>query len=243
MEPPAQGPGPIMQDPRYPKTDHNGVPRLQLTEEEKKRVISYTTAWIPDVNSPILQPSTKAALETIVDLEHKGIPHPENQTRCMPSGVPHIMNILESTMILQTPTEVIFLYQRDHQVRHVYLNVPHSKNPPHTWYGESVGHYEGDTLVVDTIAQNDQTFVDRFNTPHSDRIHVIERYRRAADGRIEASAWIDDPVAFTTPWTGHAVYVPANGPFLEVVCAESQRLDDYWPGVGLKIPVDGTPDF
>jgi hypothetical protein len=244
LDPPVSGPGPIQQDPRYPKTNSDGVLRRPITEAERPHVITPTVAWIPDVRSPILQPQTRAALQKIFDDELKGIPHPERQTQCMPSGVPHIVNILESTQILQTENEVVFLYQRDHQVRHVYLNQPHSKNPRHTWYGDSVGHYEGGTLVVDTIGLNDKTFVDRFNTPHSDKIHVIERYRLSPDGRrIEAEVITEDPVAFTTPWSGRAVYVRADGPFLEVVCPESQRLDRFWPGHVIEIPVDDTPDF
>ena len=243
LDPPASGAGPIAQDPRYPKTDHNGVPRRAITEAEREHLIRFTTSWIPDPTSPILQPHTRAALEKIVQQELAGIPHPEMQTMCMPTGVPHIVNILNSTMILQTPTEVIFLYERDHQVRHVYLDRPHSKDQVHTWYGESVGHYEGDTLVVDTIGQNDKTHVDRFATPHSDRIHVVERYRRSADGRgIEALVTVEDPVAFTVPWSGRAVYVPATGPFLENVCAENQRRE-FWPGLDIPVPVDDTPDF
>jgi hypothetical protein len=243
LDPPLSGAGPVQQDPRYPKTDGNGVLRRPITEAERPHVIRPTVAWVPDVTSPILKPQTRAALQEVFDQELRGIPHPERQTQCMPSGVPHIVNILDSTQILQTPDEVIFLYSRDHQVRHVYLNKPHSANPGHTWYGESVGHYEGDTLVIDTIGLNDKTYVDRFNTPHSDQIHVVERYRRTAPDRIEATVWVDDPVAFTTPWSGRAVYTPAAGPFLEVVCAESQRLDQYWPGVGLTIATDDTPDF
>ena len=244
LDPPASGPGPVQQHPRYPKTDGNGVPRRQLSDEEKKQVIRYTQAWIPDVTNPILQPKTRAALETVVEQELAGIPHPEMQTRCMPSGSAHMINILENTQILQTPTEVTFIYQRDHQVRHVYLNVPHSTDPRRAWYGDSVGHYEGGWLVIDTIGMNDQTYVDRFNTPHSDQIHVVERYRRSADGKtIEAEVTVEDPVAFTMPWSGRALFVPAaGGAFLEGVCAENQRKE-FWPGHDIHYPIDNTPDF
>jgi hypothetical protein len=243
LDPPPSGLGPIMQDPRYPKTDHNGVLRRPITEAERPHVVRQTTSWIPDPSSPILQPRTRAALEKIRDQELAGIPHPEMQTMCMPSGVPHIVNILNSTMILQTPTEVIFLYERDHQVRHVYLNRPHAKEIGHTWYGDSVGHYEGDTLVVDTIGLTDKTHIDRFATPHSHQIHVVERYRLMPDGkRIEALVTVEDPVTFTTPWSGLAVYVPTDGTFLENVCAENQR-QEFWPGVEIPTPVDDTPDF
>jgi hypothetical protein len=85
-------------------------------------------------------------------------------------------------------------------VRRIYLDVPHSANPRPTWYGESVGHYEGDALVIDTIGLNDKTFVDNFRTPHSDKLHVIERLRMVEDGKfLEAEVLIDDPAVFIKP--------------------------------------------
>ena len=85
---------------------------------------------------------------------------------------------------IQTPDKVTIIAQMDHQVRHVYLNVPHSEHVKPSWYGESVGHYEGDTLVVDTIGINNQTWVDNFRTPHSEKLHVVERFRTADDGKV-----------------------------------------------------------
>ncbi len=165
------------------------------------------------------------------------------QTLCMPSGVPHIVNILNNTMIVQTPTEVLFLYERDHQIRHVYLNQPHSDSRGRTWYGDSVGHYEGDTLVVDTIGQNDHTHIDRFATPHSDKIHVVERCRLTADGKkIETLFTVEDEGAFALPWSGRADYVPSNEMWTESVCAENNQRE-FWPGHELPIAVDNTPDF
>jgi hypothetical protein len=241
LDPPERGPGRISQDPRYPKTDFNGVPRRQLTEEELEQVITYTNAWIPDPSSPILQPETRAALELIRDQELAGIPHPEMQTLCKPTGVPHIVNILNNTWILQTPTQVIFLYERDHQVRRVYLNEGHSDDPGHTWYGESIGHYEGDTLVIDTVGQNDLTHIDRFATPHSDQIHVVERYWISDEGTLEVEVFLEDPVAFIVPWSGRGTYRRQEN-FSENVCAENNERA-YWPGHELPIAKDDTPDY
>jgi hypothetical protein len=243
LDVPESGPGPVLQDPRYPKTDHNGVPRLELSEEELARVIRFTTNWVPDPTNPILQPQTRAALEEIAEQELAGTPHPEMQTLCKPSGVPHIVNILNNTIVLQTPTEVIFLYERDHQVRHVYLNRSHEANPGREWYGDSVGHYEGDTLVVDTIGMNDETHIDRFATPHSDKIHVVERYRFSENGNFQATVIVEDPVAFTTAWTGVANYRRAPGnAWSENVCGENNQRE-FWPGHILPVAVDNSLDF
>ena len=68
------------------------------------------------------------------------------------------------------------IYSGDAQTRHIYMNVPHTKNPSPSWYGESVGHWEGNTLVIDTIGMNTKSFVDNYRTPHTERLHVVERW-------------------------------------------------------------------
>jgi hypothetical protein len=79
---------------------------------------------------------------------------------------------------LQTPKEVVLVWQEDHMVRHIYLTDKHSPNVKPSWFGESIGHYEnGDTLVVDTVGLNTKTFVDSYQTPHTEQLHVVERYR------------------------------------------------------------------
>jgi hypothetical protein len=73
---------------------------------------------------------------------------------------------------------VVLVWQEDHMVRHIYLTDKHSPNVKPSWFGESIGHYEnGDTLVVDTIGLNTKTFVDSYQTPHTEQLHVVERYR------------------------------------------------------------------
>ena len=240
--PPAGLQGPVVQDPRYPATNHDGVPRRPLSEAERAKVVQFTQNWVGDVNSPILTPKTRAALQAIDDQELAGVPHPENQTRCMMSGTPSVLNLFEGMKMLQTPDEVTILYERDHHVRHVYLNRAHSPDPGHSWWGESVGHYEGKTLVVDTFSENDQTQVDRFGTSHSDQIHVVERYTISDDRKtIDVLIMVEDPIAFTMPWWATAHYVPDKENFSEIVCAENLR--GYWPGHPVSFPVADKPEF
>src|SRR5947209_251649 len=89
------------------------------------------------------------------------------------------------------------------------------------WYGESVGHYEGDTLVVDTIGLNTKTYVDNYRTPHTDKLHVIERYRLINNGpTLENQIWVEDPDTFNQPWTAIQRYRKVStGPLDEQVCA------------------------
>ena len=206
------GPGPMLVDPKHPHVDG--------TE------IQSETVWAAALDNPILKPETLAKLRTITEAEINGIPHVKDEGLCQPSGVPMILNRRGSGIeMLQTPTEVIIINARDHQVRHIYLDAPHSKNPGHTWYGESVGHYEnGDTLVVDTIGENDKTQTDRFGTPHSDQIHVVERYHLSPDRQLEIQFTVDDPGAFTTPWSARVRLVNRPRTWDEEICAENNRF-------------------
>ena len=115
--------------------------------------------------------------------------------------------------------------------RRVHMNVPHSANPKPSWYGESVGHYEGDTLVVDTIGLNAKTFVDNYRTPHTEKLHVVERWRLIEGGnRLEVQVTVTDPDTFNQPWQAIRRYEKGQGAFPEEICAENNHNlfgDDY----------------
>ena len=112
-----------------------------------------------------------------------------------------------------------------------------------SWYGESVGQYEnGDTLLVDTIGLNDRTFVDNYRTPHTDRLHVIERWRLADTKTIQVSVRVEDSGAFTMPWSARQVYKRSDeGPLVEMVCAENNA--NYFGQSVIPIPSAPKPDF
>jgi hypothetical protein len=87
------------------------------------------------------------------------------------------------------------------------MDVPHSANLKPSWYGESVGHYEGATLVIDTIGLNDTTVVDVYRTPHTEKLHVVERWRMTDGGKMmEATFTVEDPDTFYQPWSGMRRY-------------------------------------
>ena len=160
---------------------------------------------------------------------------------CLPAGVPGFMAYGGPTPLyfLQTPKEVWMIFEGDHQVRRVFMDVPHSEHPTLSWYGESVGHYEGDTLVIDTIAQNTKTVVDLYRTPHTEKLHVVERWKMTNDGKgLESTFVVDDPDSFNQPWTGKRRYRRVDEAMAEDVCAENNlHLFDY------GIPVANKPDF
>ena len=128
------------------------------------------------------------------------------------------------------------------EARRIWLNVPHSANPKPSFYGESVGHYEGDTLVVDTIGLNDKTFLDNYRTPHTDQLHVTERWRMIEDGKkLEIRIGIDDPGTFHAPWQALRQYNRVNRTLTEDACAENNINNPF--GIDYKTPVAGKPDF
>ena len=212
--------GPI--DPFRPVLGHPGP--VQFLDPYVDFDNFFTVVLAGDHTNPYLLPWAAAEVKRHADAagtEH-AIPSPQEQ--CYPSGVPNVATLPGPIQFLQTPERVTILYSRDHQVRQVHLNVPHSEDFEATWYGESVGHYEGNALVIDTVGQNDKTPVDFFGTPHTDQIHVVERYRLIDSGQtLELRVTVDDPGAFVVPWTGVMLYRRVPGPMPEESCAENNR--------------------
>ena len=160
---------------------------------------------------------------------------------CYPTSLPGVMTLHNAYQFLQTPEKVTIIIANQTQARHIYLNVPHSKSVTPSWYGESVGHYEGDTLVVDTIGikTNDVVPIDRFGTPHTEKLHIVERFRKTGPKQLRIDYHIEDPGAFTMPWDAVAMFHPfENG---TKTCAENNVdvTGKLLPG----LPVDDHPAF
>ena len=211
-----------------------------------KRIIDATnfqTLIEGDEASPILQPWAAAEVAKRAESRRVGRQIPTQQEECRASGVPGVLTLPAPVQFFQLPEKTVIVYQRDHQVRHIPMNVPHTNNPPLTWYGESVGHYDGDALVIDTIALKGRSSVDIFGTPHTEALHVVESYRLSGDGKkLEATIRVEDPGAFTAPWSGVMVYDRANVPALvEEVCAENNF--DVVTKKPYPIPTAANPDF
>jgi len=235
--PPESGPGPIMADPGHrPKPGQSAF-------------------RVADLSNPILQPWAREELRKANERALSGKAAYTPKERCWPIGVPgFVLYPVFPTYFIQTPKEVVMIWAEDHQVRRIYLNQSHSASVPPSWFGESVGRYEGDTLVVDTIGVNTRTFVDSYRTPHTGKLHVVERFRMIDGGRtMEVRLHVEDEGAFTTPWDAIQRYrrveaggdakdprVPRNG-LEEMVCAENNGdiLNE-----GLEpIPTAAKPDF
>ena len=148
---------------------------------------------------------------------------------CFPPGLPRIYLQRRPMEIIQTSEEVIIAYQYDRLVRHIYTDGrPHDEflDPP-LWMGDSIGMWKADTLVVDVIGFNDKTWLDRIGHPHSEALHVIERFRRPDHVSLIDDVTIEDPKAYAKPWTAHLQFQlkPAAGIDWEEVC-ENEKLRD-----------------
>jgi len=123
------------------------------------------------------------------------------EANCKMVGVPRITYMPYPFQIVQTPTQITILYEYVHTVRNIYLDSEHVEDPAEAlWMGDSRGHWEGDTLVVDVVNFTDQTWFDRSGNFHSDALHVVERYARTGPDHILYEVTIEDPEVFTETW-------------------------------------------
>ena len=232
---PDGGPGPVLSDPAHP----------YQTNDEGRNTGVQPTYRIADISNPILQPWAAALLKKQNDEVLAGKVPFIARERCYPGGVPQfdIFRRVAPVHIFQSEKEVHMIWPGDAQVRHVHLNVPHSQNPKSSWYGESVGHYEGDTLVVDTIGLNNKSLIDLYGTPHTELLHVVERFRLIENGNIlQVLIEVEDPGAFRMPWKAMQRFKRFNrGPIDEAICAEN-NFEVLGYSV-VPIPHDDTPDF
>jgi hypothetical protein len=150
---------------------------------------------------------------------------------CEPLGLLRIYIAPARTKFVQTPDAVYILHEAMQMFRIVRLNSKHPEDPDPTWWGDSIGSYEnGDTLVVDTIGVNDKTWLDEFGRPHTEKMHLIERYKRVDADTLDLDATIDDPGAYTKPFKAHRTFRISKVPFMQNpwVCSvrENQKFYD-----------------
>jgi hypothetical protein len=251
--PPPSGPSPVQQDAARP----------YVSNDEFRVTGRQPTEQLADLNNPILQPWARDVLRKRNELVLSGKPANPPHASCWPVGVPGFLlrPMTQAMYFLQTPKVVVMILSSKQEVR-VYLTDKHSPNVKPSWYGASIGHYDGDTLVVDTIGIDERTWVDGFGTPHTKQLHVIERFHLIEDGKVlEANLHVEDPGAFTMPWDAIQRFrqyeaavrkVPIErlaqlasapeGPLTEMICAENPN--SFFPGTtALPIPQAVGPDF
>jgi hypothetical protein len=144
---------------------------------------------------------------------------------CDPPGVPRVYMHPFPFQFIQTPGEIVMLFEVDSLRREIYTDgKPRDAGLVPLWMGSSIGRWEGDTLVVDTINFNEKTWIDRIGHPHSDQLHVIERFRRTAHDHLVDDITIDDPKAYTKPWTAHLEFKLRDWKLTEQFCEDEENF-------------------
>jgi hypothetical protein len=252
--PPASGAGPVQQDPAHPYVPNDEF-RVTGRQPTQRRA---------DLDNPILQPWARDVLRKRNELVLSGKLVASPSASCWPVGVTRFLltPMTQPMYVIQGPNEVVMILSGHPEVRHIHLTDRHSANVKTSWYGESIGRYEGDTLVVDTIGLDDRAPMDTFETPHTKQLHVIERFHLIEDGNVlETNVHVEDPGAFTIPWNAIQRFrqyeaavrkVPIErlaqlasapeGPLPEMTCADNPN--SFFPGtVALPLPKAVVPDF
>jgi hypothetical protein len=252
--PPSSGPGPVLQDPNFPL----------VTNDDFRATGKQPTYPMGDAHSAILKPWAADVIRKVNANTLAGKPPITQHAECRPVGVAQflVQPYTRPMFIVQGRNEVLLINESFAEIRHIYLSDKHNPQPGRSWYGDSIGHYEGDTLVVDTVGFNDKTYIDRFNTPHTAQLHTVERFRLMDGGReLQVDLHVEDPGAFTTPWNAGMRYrkyelvatnakaagkqiavlaTPDDGPLIEAVCDGRNALQ-FVPGA--QIVEAKTADF
>ena len=171
------------------------------------------------------EPAYKPEFKKIWEERRKNLKKEDPATFCLPNGVVRVTNL--PYKLVQTPKLVVMLSEGNtHSFRRFFLDGrAHNLDlEPNSWTGDSIARWEGETLVVDSIGFNDKSWLDDTGKPHSDEMHVIERYSRPDAGHLQVQYTIEDPKAFTKPFTFTRSFVPANRELREFFCTDTNRL-------------------
>jgi hypothetical protein len=240
FESPLSGPGPVVNKSRTP----TGARNFNLL--------------VGDYSNPILKPHAAEIVKKRGEISLSGLAFPDPDNQCTYQPVPYLFWNFEIQM-LQRPDKITILYNHDHEFREVRMNQPHPAQVTPSAHGDSVGHYEGDTLVIDTVGikVGRYTMIDRFGTPYTEALHVVERYRfldyeaaKEAQERgqkewpavpaypvnpdykgkgLQLEFTVEDEGVFTTPWTATITYRRAlREVWDERICAEN--VQEYYAG-------------
>lgn len=213
--PPVSG-EPGLRDAKTAATVPNisGVWQVRGFDRRTRPADGSETPWLPWVQKTFMDRDAA---------EKAGKPMFDPTAACLPSGMPRLIASPYPVEIVQTPDQTVFLYEAQHLFRVVHMNAEHPKKVAPSFMGHAVGKWEGDTLVIDTVGLVNTTQIDEAGTMHSDALHVVERIRRGEKG-LDIEFTIDDPKAFTKPWTAKRTWLwRPDVRLLEYVCEENNR--------------------
>ena len=220
---PAAAPAPA------PEHDLSGVWNMHAAPAQRRFLGSTYTAEPPEMtawgqekymaNKPSNGPRTHSLKETDDPVLRQ----------CLPPGTPRIYLQPFPFQIVQTPKEVMMIFEYDHTVRQIFTDGrPHPEDITPTYMGHSIGKWDGDTLVVDTVGFNEKTWLDRDGHPHSDQLHVIERFHRADRDDMTVDLTIEDPKALVKPWKSQLNFqLKPDWDIMELVCTDNGAFEDF----------------
>jgi hypothetical protein len=225
--------GPIPPDPQQ---------RQHMNQDGAGQVTVRLGNWRDPVLKPWAAEQMRLSNEEVITGK-RGLPF-SAQASCYPGGVPgQLLYPAEPFYFIQTPKVVYMVWQRDHMVRRIYMTDKHSETVNPSWFGESIGHYENGELVVDTIAlSTEKSYIDNYRTPHTAKLHVVERFKPTADGKaLEAFVKVTDPDTFNEPLNLVQRWRKVPNPLVETVCAENN--EDHFGHNLFPMPRAKKPDF
>jgi hypothetical protein len=191
-----------------------------------------------DGKPPPLLPAAATLLEKRLADADRGYPFPITLASCLPGGMP-LMVIAGAPypiQIIESPGQVTMLFEEQNHFRIIALGGKHPEDPDPTFMGHSTGRWEGDTLVVDTVGLSERTTIDQVGTPHSARLHLVERWRRLDGATLEVLVTLTDPETFSRPWQARSVYkIVAPGTVMgEYICENNRNEPDAQGRMGFQ---------
>ena len=226
-----------------------------------KNISGNRNIMVGDYKDPMLKPWAADIVRKNGEIARTGAAFPTAHNQCWPEPPPYIFGNQE-LQVLQQAHAVTMIFSHSAQIRRIRIGGKHPEHVTPSWYGDSVGHYEGDMLVIDTVGVRvaPLSSLDRYGTPHTEALHVVERLHmvdqapvsaeplgtggfrgvddvidRAYKGKVlRVDFTVEDPGAFNMPWSGAVVYNRAKGLMIEDVCAEN--VHDYVTGKDSDVP-------
>jgi|SRR5215471_3556766 len=230
---------------------------------------------VGDYRNPILKPETADIVRKKGEISKSGSTYPDASNQCRPYNPPFNLAMQLEMEMLQKKGGITIIYGQDDQVRRIRLNASHPAKVTPSPMGDSVGHYEGDTLVVDTVGVKPGTyvFVDRYGSPVTDTLHIVERYRlidgaaaketqeryEKIEGRLNAAprlfdpdlkkkglqvfVTVEDPKVFTAPWSGYVTYRRMDASMPWLEQICAENPNEYYKDRWIGLPKAAKPDF
>jgi hypothetical protein len=187
---------------------------------ERERVLHTADGKLPP-----LMPWAADILEKRIKESEQGAPFANTLSQCLPGGVPiQTFGAVIPIQIVETAQQVTILYQEGNRFRVILKNADHPKDPDPSYMGNSVGRWDGNTFVIDSVAFKTRTTIDQIGMPHTAKLHVIERYHRVSKDSLDIVVTIDDPGTFTQTWETKGAYkLTAPGTRMEEDICENNR--------------------